>query len=105
MSGARKDTAIGNQGGNMRRGPLDSTLTSLVYSSQVDGITGAQMFTTEERRDTLGRERGRLARAYKKPWTRGYIKDKRIIVDALEALVTLNFAKGDKGHAKDKAEG
>lgn len=66
------------------------------------------MFTTEERRETLGRERGRLARAHRKPGRsgiRGYIKDKRIIVDALEALITLNFAKGDKGHAKDKAEG
>lgn len=59
------------------------------------------MFTTEERRDTLGRERGRLSRALKKPWLRGYVKDKKIIVDALEALVTLNFTKGDKGHAKE----
>lgn len=60
------------------------------------------MFTTEERRDTLRRERGRLARALRKPWMRGYIKDKRIIVNALEALVTLNFTKGDERHAKGK---
>lgn len=60
------------------------------------------MFTTEERRDTLCRERGRLARALKKAWLRGYVKDKRIIVEALEALVTLNFKGGSKDHAKGK---
>lgn len=58
------------------------------------------MFTTKERRETLGRERGRLAKALKKPIFRAYIKDKRIIVDALEAFITLDF-KGDT-HAKDK---
>lgn len=61
------------------------------------------MFTTEDRRETLGRERGRLSRSLKKPWMKGYIKDKRIIVDALESLILLDF-KGDKSHAKDKGK-
>lgn len=58
------------------------------------------MVTTEERRETLGRERGRLSRALRKPHLKGYIKDKRIIVDALEALVTLDF-KGNKIGGRD----
>lgn len=57
------------------------------------------MITTRDRRETLGRERSRLSKAIRRPWFPGYIKDKRVIVDALEALILIDV-KGDKGHAK-----
>lgn len=57
------------------------------------------MFTTTDRRETLGRERSRLSKALRRPLA-GYVKDKRVIVDALEMLVLLDFKQGDKDHAK-----
>lgn len=57
------------------------------------------MITTDERRETLGRERGRLAKALRKPWLRAYARDKRVVVDALESLVLIDL--GGKGHAKE----
>lgn len=50
--------------------------------------------TTTERRETLTRERRRLATFFHRhPINRELVRDKRITIDALEQLILIDFKK------------